>query len=58
VGRRKGVSANAMALAYVLCQPFPIFALIGPHTLEEIRSSRDALRVSVTPEELHGLSLE
>jgi aryl-alcohol dehydrogenase-like predicted oxidoreductase len=58
LGRRKGVSANAIALAYVLCQPFPIFALIGPHTLEEIRRSCDALRVSLTPEELHGFNLE
>jgi aryl-alcohol dehydrogenase-like predicted oxidoreductase len=60
LGRRKGVSANAIALAYGLCQPCPIFAviaLIGPHTLEEIRRSCDALRVSLTPEELHGLNL-
>jgi aryl-alcohol dehydrogenase-like predicted oxidoreductase len=61
LGRRKGVSANAIALAYVLCQPFAIvalIALIGPHTLEEIRRSCDALCVSLTPEERHGLNLE
>ena len=52
LGRRKGVSANAIALAYVLCQPFPTFALIGPHTLEEIRTSCEALRVNLTPEDL------
>src|SRR5205085_10065959 len=58
LGRRKGVSANATALAYVLCQPFPIFPLIGPHSLEEIRTSCEALRVSLTPEELRWLNLE
>jgi aryl-alcohol dehydrogenase-like predicted oxidoreductase len=58
VGWHKRVSAIAIALAYVLCQPFPTFALVDPHTLEEIRSSCDALRVSLTPEELHGLNLE
>src|ERR687883_280587 len=57
LGRRKGVSANAIALAYVLCQPFPTFALIGPHTLEELRTSCEALRVSLTPEELRWLNL-
>jgi aryl-alcohol dehydrogenase-like predicted oxidoreductase len=58
LGRRKGVSANAIALAYVLCQPFPTFALIGPYTLEEIRTSCDALGVSLTSEELRWLNLE
>ena len=58
LGWHKRVSAIAIALAYALCQPFPTFALIEPHTLVEIRSSCDALRVSLTPEELHGLNLE
>jgi predicted dehydrogenase/aryl-alcohol dehydrogenase-like predicted oxidoreductase len=58
LGRRKGVSANAIALAYVLCQPFPTFPLIGPYTLEEIRTSCEALRVSLTSEELPWLNLE
>jgi aryl-alcohol dehydrogenase-like predicted oxidoreductase len=52
------VSANAIALAYVLCRPFPAFALIGPYTLEEIRTSCEALRVSLTPEELRWLNLD
>jgi aryl-alcohol dehydrogenase-like predicted oxidoreductase len=58
LGRRKGVSANAIALAYVLCQPFPAFALIGPQSLEEIRTSCEALRIGLTPEELRRLNLE
>jgi aryl-alcohol dehydrogenase-like predicted oxidoreductase len=52
------VSANAIALAYVLCQPFPTFPLIGPHTLEEILTSCEALCASLTPEELRWLNLD
>ena len=58
VGRRTGVSANAVALAYVLHQPFPTFALIGPHTIEEARTSAEALDVVLTPEDLLRLNLE
>jgi len=58
LGRRKGVSANVMALAYVLAQPFPTFALIGPHTIEETRTSAEALGVTLTPEDLRWLNLE
>ena len=55
---RYGVTANAIALAYVLCQPLPVFALIGPHIVEELDSSATALTVTLTPEELGWLNLE
>jgi aryl-alcohol dehydrogenase-like predicted oxidoreductase len=58
VGRRMGVSANSVALAYVLHQPFPTLALIGPHTIEEARTSAEALDVILTPEDLLQLNLE
>ncbi len=58
LGCRMGVSGNAVALAYVLHQPFPTFALIGPHTIEETRSSAEALSVTLTPEDLRRLNLE
>jgi 1-deoxyxylulose-5-phosphate synthase len=58
LGKQKGVSANTIALAYVLCQPFPTFALIGPRTQEETRTSTQALEVALTPEELRWLNLE
>ena len=47
-----------MPLPYVLCQPLPVFALIGPHTVEELDSSATALTVTLTPEELGRLNLE
>lgn len=48
---KKGVEPIHIALAYVLHQEFPTFALIGPRTIAETRSSCRALAVSLTPEE-------
>ncbi len=58
LARQKGVTATQIALAYVLCQPLNIFALIGPHSIEETRTSLAALDVQLTPEELRWLNLE
>jgi aryl-alcohol dehydrogenase-like predicted oxidoreductase len=55
--RRKVLPIN-VALAYVLCQPFPTYALIGPRRLDETESSLRALDVALTPEELKWLNLE
>jgi predicted dehydrogenase/aryl-alcohol dehydrogenase-like predicted oxidoreductase len=54
----KGVTSAQIALAYVLHQPFPIFALIGPHTIDELQSVLPALTVELTPAELRWLNLE
>jgi aryl-alcohol dehydrogenase-like predicted oxidoreductase len=54
----RGVAPNSIALAYVLAQPFPTFALIGPKTLDETRSSLEALTVRLSPAELAWLNLE
>jgi aryl-alcohol dehydrogenase-like predicted oxidoreductase len=54
----KGVTSAQVALAYVLHQPFPLFALIGPHTIDELQSVLPALEVTLTPEELCWLNLE
>ena len=43
----RGVEPINVALAYVLSQPFPCFALIGPRILAETRSSLAALDVSL-----------
>ena len=55
---KKNVLPINIALAYVLCQPFPTFPLIGPRTLEETRTSFPALDVDLTPEEVRWLNLE
>jgi aryl-alcohol dehydrogenase-like predicted oxidoreductase len=55
---KKGCSANNIALAYVLHQPFPVFPLIGPANVGELKESLYALDVALTDEEAHWLNLE
>lgn len=57
LAQQKGVLPLNIALAYVLHQAYPTFALFGPRTLEEIRTSLPALDVSLTPEEVRWLDL-
>ena len=58
LARKKNVAPINIALAYVLSQPFPSFALFGPRTLAETRSSLAALGVELTAEECAWLNLE
>lgn len=58
MAQKKGVTPIQIALAYVLCQPFPTFALIGPRTREETESTMEGLEVTLTPSELAWLNLE
>ncbi len=58
MAKERGVLPINIALAYVLCQPFPTFALIGPRTLAETRTSLPALEIVLTPDELRWLNLE
>ncbi len=52
-----GVDTTAVALAYVLCQPFPTFPLFGPRTITESRSSMAGLGVELSPEQVAWLDL-
>jgi predicted dehydrogenase/aryl-alcohol dehydrogenase-like predicted oxidoreductase len=54
---RRNVAPTAVALAYVLHQEFPTFPLFGPRALAETRSSFDALRIELTPDEVRWLDL-
>lgn len=58
LGARKGVTATQIAMAYVINQPFPTFALIGPRTIEEARTSIMGVNLKLTSEELRWLNLE
>ncbi len=55
---QKNTTPINIALAYVLHQAFATFALIGPRTVAETRSSCAGLAVSLTPQELAWLNLE
>jgi predicted dehydrogenase/predicted oxidoreductase len=54
----KGIEPVGIALAYVLNQPFPTFPLIGPRTLDELRTSLPGLAIALTPAESAWLNLE
>ena len=54
----RGVAPLHVALAYVLAQAFPSFALIGPRTVEEIRDCLRALDLTLSREETAWLDLE
>lgn len=58
LARRRAATVPQIGLAYVLSQPFPTFALIGPRTIEETRTSAEGLDVVLSPEELRWLNLE
>ena len=58
LAKKKGVHPLTIALAYVLAQPFPMWALIGPASLEEGLPSYAALEVKLTPSEIKWLNLQ
>ncbi len=53
----QNVNATAIALAYVLHQPFPTFPIIGPLSPLEMSTSLEALSVDITPAEVRWLDL-
>ena len=58
LGRRTGSTANAVALAWVLAQPFPTIAVIGPHSVEHLRASLTGLDVTLSARDAQWLNLE
>jgi aryl-alcohol dehydrogenase-like predicted oxidoreductase len=55
---KRGGSANAIALAWVLAQRFPSYALVGPRTIEEINSTIAACDIKLTADEVRWLNLD
>jgi aryl-alcohol dehydrogenase-like predicted oxidoreductase len=55
---RTGATPGQVALAWVLHQPFPTYALIGPRSVAELRESVVALDLALTPAESRWLDLE
>ena len=58
LGRERGVPATAIALAFVLHQRFPTFALFGPRSIAEMRSSTLGLGVELSTQEMDWLDLK
>jgi len=57
LAKKKNVHPNTIVLAYVLNQLFPVFALIGPMSINEILPSIDALDIVLTSDEIAWLDL-
>lgn len=55
LAKKKGCQPINIALAYVLHQPFPTFALVGPRTIAETASTVQGVTVTLTPAEVTWL---
>jgi predicted dehydrogenase/aryl-alcohol dehydrogenase-like predicted oxidoreductase len=55
LAQKKGVLPINIAAAYVMCQPFESYALIGPETLREMETSLPALDVQLSRGEIEWL---
>ncbi|TVX98689.1 aldo/keto reductase [Cohnella terricola] len=58
LAEEKGVTPIQIALSYVLYQPFPTCAIIGPRNPEEFESSIQAMNLVLTAEEVEWLDLK
>lgn len=52
MARERGVSAPQIAMAWVLNQPFPVFALAGLRTADQVRDTLHALEIELSPDDL------
>jgi aryl-alcohol dehydrogenase-like predicted oxidoreductase len=52
---KRRVSANRIAVAFLLAQPFPVFAVVGPHSLDQLADSCGAADVFLDPDEIRQL---
>jgi aryl-alcohol dehydrogenase-like predicted oxidoreductase len=52
VATRHGRTANDVALAYLLSQPFPVYALVGCQNVDQVRMSCAAWNLRLSPAEV------
>jgi 1-deoxyxylulose-5-phosphate synthase len=55
LGRRLGATGTQVALAWVLHQPFPTYAVVGPRSVAELRACVEALDLELTDENVRWL---
>jgi aryl-alcohol dehydrogenase-like predicted oxidoreductase len=58
LAEKLGSTANTVALAWVLAQEFPSYALIGPRTVAEMESSLAAAKLKLSAQDVAWLNLE
>lgn len=56
LGQKLGCSANDVALAYLIHQPFPVFPIVGCRTVEQLDASCASTEVRLSSEELAFLA--
>lgn len=56
IARQRGCSTNQVALAWLIRQPFPSFAIAGPGNVEQLEDTMGAAEISLTSEEMAALS--
>jgi aryl-alcohol dehydrogenase-like predicted oxidoreductase len=57
IGKEKGVSGLQVSLAFVLTQPYPTIALVGPSKVANLNEALGALEIDLTPSEMAYLDL-
>lgn len=55
LGKQYGANATQIALAWVLSQPYPVFALCGLRTPENVKENVKSLEIKLSPAELDYL---
>jgi aryl-alcohol dehydrogenase-like predicted oxidoreductase len=58
VAQRHGRTPNDVALAYLLSQSFPVYALVGCRSVDQVRSSCAAWNLRLSPEEIAFLETD
>ncbi len=57
IAEQRGVGSDAIALAHVLAQPWVDVAVIGPASVDQLRSNLSSQAVDLSPEELDSLGM-
>jgi aryl-alcohol dehydrogenase-like predicted oxidoreductase len=57
LGREKEASGLQVSLAFVLSQPYPTIALVGPSKVSNLEEALGALEIDLTPEDMAYLDL-
>ncbi|MFM1594526.1 MAG: aldo/keto reductase, partial [Woeseiaceae bacterium] len=57
LAKTKGISVYEIAIAYVINQKFPVVALVGAESPEEVITNTKAGSLTLTTEEINWLSL-
>ena len=58
LAKEKGVTVPQIAAAFIMNQPFNVFALVGTANRDEFKANAEACEIKLTPEELAWINLQ